>query len=118
MYVFGEDDCLNCGRPSISVHRVFKCPSCGTVFCDLCSKSIKLSEPICPKCGSSGRTLHGNPSEVFKREAEAKKRAEAEAKRRAEEEAKRRADMLKELENRQYGLGLRIGNRYYSDYDD
>lgn len=110
-----RDLCPHCHNSSSYV-SFFECSSCGTVFCGICAKRSESRKALCPTCGNTGRKVY--LSDILEREAEAKKRAEVEAKRRAEEEAKRRAETLRELENRQYGLGLRIGNRYYSDYED
>lgn len=94
--------------------HIYKCKRCGTYFCDSCN--LNYRGYCCPSCGRENsytivqRNIPKTPDEL-------KKIAIAEAKKRAEEgEANRRAETLKELENRHYGLGMRIGNRYY--YDD
>ena len=92
--------------------KIYKCTRCGVLFCGECL----FKQDYCPECGGRAKVIQERSYRPTK--AELREKAKREAERRAEEEAKRRAEMLKELENRQYGLGMRIGNRYYNDYDD
>lgn len=107
--------CSHCHKTTEA--RTYKCRKCQAIFCRFCALHEVSGKIVCPECHGND-CFKVNEKNLIREREEAKRRAEEEAERRAEEEAKRRAEMLRELENRQYGLGMRIGNRYYSDYDD
>ena len=92
--------------------KIYKCTRCGILFCSECLFSLN----VCPECKGRAEVIQERTDRPT--EAELREKAKREAKRRAEEEAKRRAETLREFENKTYSLGTRIGNRYYSDYED
>lgn len=109
------DVCPHCHRDYRETDKwpkIYKCGSCGEVFCEKCTRGYNNAE--CPSC----RSTKCRKVQFPERKTSAEKKVIAEAKRRAEEEAKRRAETLREFENKTYSLGTRIGNRYYSDYED
>jgi len=47
--------CPNCGKTNTGyANRVFKCGSCGLVFCGDCGKVYASCPDMCPACGAKG----------------------------------------------------------------